>query len=379
MRLKYITDIVNGIKTIKAYCWEKIFYNKVEKSRENQLKYIHKSHIVTWVSLMFIMSSGYLMSIILFGYHWGVGRQITYSSSAAALTMITYISFRNLMVFFRGVKMMIMLNVVWTRADEIMQMESNIENLSVLQEDDLIDLAINCRNLTATWGFQILKDTYTGEVNGIDKATNNLININFDARKSDLIWVTGPVGSGKSTLLAAIMNELEVVEGEVKTRGKICYVEQEPFIMSQSIKENILFGESLDEERLNEVINLCWLDQDIELFEQGINTIIGERGIDLSGGQKARISLARAVYSNSDIYLLDDPLSALDHKVGKKIFDNWIKSFLNQKWIILVTHQVQLLKDEKKILYMEQGKLIDQGTYRHLNKSNRYIFNFYSF
>ena len=300
LRLKYITDIINGIKTIKAYCWEKIFYEKVEQARENQLKYIFKSHVVTCISLMFIMSSGYLMSIILFGYHWGVGRQITYSTSAISLTMIIYISFRNLIVFFNGVKMAIMLKVVWGRADEIMQMDDFIQNINSIKDIDHSDSAIICNNLNATWGFQVLKDKYTGEANIKDKPIHNLIDISFEAEKSDLICVIGSVGSGKSTLLAAIINELNVVSGELKTKGRISYVEQEPFIMSQSVKENILFGEPLDEERLQEVVSVCWLDQDIELFEQGIDTIIGERGIDISGGQKARISLARAVYSNAD-------------------------------------------------------------------------------
>ena len=179
---------------------------------------------------------------------------------------------------------------------------------------------IKINQLTASWGFQILRDIYTGDVDIKETQTNNLIDINLEANKTDLIAIIGQVGSGKTTLLAAIMNELIVVSGEAKTRGKIWYVEQEPFITSQSVKENILFGEPYEEEKFNKVIKACWLDTDIAIFKNGIETLIGERGIDISGGQKARISLARAAYSNSDIYLLDDPLSALDQKVGKKIY-----------------------------------------------------------
>ena len=164
------------------------------------------------------------------------------------------------------------------------------------------------------------------------------------------------------------MNELIVVSGDVKTRGKICYVEQEPFIMSQTVKENILFGEPYNEERLNKVIEVCCLKTDIEQFKNGIETLIGERGIDISGGQKARISLARAAYSNSDIYLLDDPLSALDQKVGKKIFEKWIWEFFSSKWVILVTHQVQLLSSINKIFIMDSGRITNQGTFDELNE-----------
>ena len=115
----------------------------------------------------------------------------------------------------------------------------------------------------------------------------------------------------------------------MKTRGRIAYVEQEPFIMSASVKDNITFGLPFDESKFINTIEVCWLEPDIQSFEYGIETQIGERGINISGGQKARVSLARAVYSDADIYLLDDPLSALDHKVGKEIFEKCIIWKLN--------------------------------------------------
>ena len=316
---------------------------------------------------MFAMSSGYLTSIVLFGYQIGIGRGLDYSTTMVSFTMITYISFRNLLLFFSALNFLFRLLAVLKRADEIISLDEQGNKNRAFEENESEDLAVKFDQFTATWGFSLLKDIYTGDVTVNENPTNNLVDISFEAKRSDLIAVIGTVGSGKSTLLAAVMNELSVVSGEVKTRGRICYVEQEPFIMSQTVKENILFGEPYDKERFNKVIEACCLDTDIALFKNGIDTIIGERGINVSGGQKARISLARAAYSNSDIYLLDDPLSALDQKVGKKIFEKCICKFLAPKCVILVTHQIQLLSNVQKIIIIEDGHILKKETFHELN------------
>ena len=376
-RINYIWDIINGIKTIKAYWWEKFFYDKVFEARKTQLNYVFKIYILFALAIMFSMSSGYLVSILLFGYQIGVGRELSYSTTMVSYTMMTYISFRNLLLFFSALNFFFRLLAIFKRADEILWLDEHSTETPTLEEHELEDIVIHINKLTASWGFQILKDIYTGDVDIKDNPTNNLVDISLDANKKDLIAIIGQVGSGKSTLLAAIMNELMVVSGEVKTRGKIWYVEQDPFIMSQTIKDNILFGEPYNEERFNSVIKACWLDRDIDIFDKGIETLIGERGINVSGGQKARISLARAAYSNSDIYLLDDPLSALDQKVGKEVYNKCICKFLANKWVILVTHQVQLLTNVKKIFILDNGKIVNEGTFEELNEF-RYLLFLYS-
>ena len=239
------------------------------------------------LAFMFSMSSGYLVSILLFGYQIGVGRELSYSTTMVSYTMMTYISFRNLLLFFSALNFFFRLLAIFKRADEILWLDEHSAETPTLEEHELEDIAVHINKLTASWGFQILKDIYTGDVDIKDNPTNNLVDISLDANKEDLIAIIGQVGSGKSTLLAAIMNELMVVSGEVKTRGKIWYVEQDPFIMSQTVKENILFGEPYDEERFNSVIKACWLDRDIDIFDKGIETLIGERGINVSGGQKS--------------------------------------------------------------------------------------------
>ena len=150
--------------------------------------------------------------------------------------------------------------------------------------------------------------------------------------------VVGKVGSGKTTLLHSIIEETRKMSGSLTVKGSVAYVEQEPYIFSTTIKQNILFGKRYDEALFQKAIEASQLSKDLEDFALGVDTIIGERGINISGGQRARISLARAIYTDADIYLLDDPLSAVDPQVARCIFNDGIKVALADKLVILVTH-----------------------------------------
>ena len=158
----------------------------------------------------------------------------------------------------------------------------------------------------------------------------------------------------QSSLLSAILGELEPLTGNCKVVGRMAYAPQEPWIFSGTVRQNILCGLEYDTERYNRVIEACALVDDIRLFPKGDSTSVGERGVSLSGGQKARINLARALYVEADIYLLDDPLSAVDAHVGRHLFDSGINSFLNGKIRVLVTHQLHYLKDADRILILNQ-------------------------
>lgn len=152
--------------------------------------------------------------------------------------------------------------------------------------------------------------------------------------------VVGQVGCGKTTLLHSLMNETRKISGDQTVKGAVAYVEQEPFIISGSIKDNILLGKVFNQEMFDKALKASQLEHDIEKFKKREDTVIGERGINISGGQKARISLARAVYSEADIYLLDDPLSAVDPQVASDIFEHCIQGALKDKLVVLVTHQL---------------------------------------
>ena len=187
-------------------------------------------------------------------------------------------------------------------------------------------------------------------------------NVDIDLKSGNLLMVCGKIGSGKTTLLYSIMEENRRVSGDMTVRGSIAYVEQEPFIFSGTVEENITFGLVYDEDRFIKAIKASCLDSDMKQLANGQKTVIGDRGINVSGGQKARISLARAIYQDADIYLLDDPLSAVDPEVANKIFDNAICGALKDKCVVLVTHQLQFMRKCPKIMILQDGKQLMIGT-----------------
>ena len=189
----------------------------------------------------------------------------------------------------------------------------------------------------------------------------------MEIKPGELVAIVGEVGCGKSSLLQAIINNLILLNPKecdgIHINGKIGYAAQIPWIQNETIRNNILFSEPFDEEKYNKVLNLCQLKEDLETFEGKDLTEIGEKGINLSGGQKVRISLARTIYNNPDIYLFDDPISALDANVGKKIMKNCIVKYLKGKTRVVVTHALSYLKYMDRIIYMKSGRIEWSGNY----------------
>lgn len=198
-----------------------------------------------------------------------------------------------------------------------------------------------------------------------------LKSINLKAPSGSFIAVVGAVGSGKSSLLSAILGEIEKIEGKVNVnRGtKIAFVPQLAWIQNATVKDNIIFGQEFDKRKYEKTIKSCALRQDLAMLSGGDETEIGEKGINLSGGQKQRISLARACYSDADLYLFDDPLSAVDSHVGKHILDEVLSSksgILKDKTRILVTNSMFALPHVDFIIVLKDGCLTESGTYEEL-------------
>ena len=209
--------------------------------------------------------------------------------------------------------------------------------------------------------------------NGDDVETAILTNVNLDIKENKLVLVTGPVGCGKSSLLLSFLDELPPTKGEVIHKGKVVYVPQTAWVFTGTLRENILFNQPFDEEKYQRTIEACDLNSDISRLPNGDNTVLGERGCSLSGGQRARVNLARAVYFDADIYLLDDPLSAVDAKVGKHIFEKCISGVLSNKIRILVTHQLQYLKNADYIVILDKGTIVKEGEYSEMKESGMEI------
>ena len=201
-----------------------------------------------------------------------------------------------------------------------------------------------------------------------DKRARILHNVTIEASPGSLVVVTGPIGSGKSTVLAAINKEVAINEGRILCSGTTAYVPQTPWVFPGTIRENITFGKDYDHERFTAVLEVCALMKDLQMFPDGDLSVVGEKGAVLSGGQQARISLARAVYADADVYLLDDPLSSVDAKVGQHIFEKCICDFLSAKTVLLVTHQINHMKRANQIVVLSKGEQITRGSYVELKE-----------
>lgn len=197
-----------------------------------------------------------------------------------------------------------------------------------------------------------------------------LKDIDLQVGRNELIAVVGGVGSGKSSLLAALAGDMRRTAGSVKCGARVAYCPQYAWIQNESVKENIVFGCEFDEPWYQEVVEACALQQDLDMLPAGDATEIGERGITLSGGQKQRINIARAIYFDADIVLLDDPLSAVDAHVGKHLFDKAICGLMSNKCRILATHQLHVINKVDRVVWMEDGKIEAVGTFDKLMETN---------
>ena len=193
-----------------------------------------------------------------------------------------------------------------------------------------------------------------------------LRNINFHAEGAKLVAITGPVGCGKSSLLLTILGELSTNQGQMTLQGNVAFVSQKPWVFSGTLRDNILFTNTYEPQRFSKVIRVCALEEDINVFPDGDLTMLGERGVVLSGGQRARIGLARAVYANADLYLLDDPLSAVDAEVAHHVFEQCICEMLSDRVRIFVTHQLHYLKYADHIILMQKAHIEWEGTYAEM-------------
>ena len=204
---------------------------------------------------------------------------------------------------------------------------------------------------------------------------NLLKGIKLKIKKGDLIGIIGDMGSGKTCLFNAILNNLDILNGQNKKiilNGTVAYVPQKAWILSDTVRNNIIFNNPYNEDKYNKIVKICQLEPDFELLKQGDLTVLSDKGDNLSGGQKTRITIARAIYSDSDIYLFDDPFSALDVYVGKNIFEKAIKKYLKGKTILVITHALQYLPMMDYVIKMKEGEIEYYGNVKDAEKQNFY-------
>ena len=257
--------------------------------------------------------------------------------------------------------------------NEKLVLTSNLENqlINSEQEDDNSKSDNKIEKNKNSENNQNIQDSNRNIIKNKETNVEKIIllkDINVQILKGEHIGIIGEVGSGKTCLLNAFINNLQVFsknnqKGNIKLSGKISFVSQNPWILNTTVEENILFFSKKDEEKYKKVISICQLESDLLTLQKGDQTEIGEKGLNLSGGQKARISIARAIYSDSEIYIFDDPLSALDAYVGMNLFKEVFNDYLKDKTFIISTHALQYLNFFDRIFYMVDGKIHWSGTY----------------
>ncbi|XP_036328974.1 multidrug resistance-associated protein 1 isoform X2 [Rhagoletis pomonella] len=350
-RVKLMNEVLSGIKVLKLYAWEPSFENQVLRIREKEIATLKSTAYLNAGTSFLWSCAPFLVSLVTFATYVLIDE----NNILDATKIFVSLSLFNILRFPLIMLPMLISNMVQTqvsvqRINKFMNSEELDPNS--VQHDPKESDPLIIRKGKFSWG----------------EGEETLKNIDMTVRKNTLCAVVGTVGSGKSSLIQALLGEMDKLSGRVNTVGSIAYVPQQAWIQNATVRDNILFGLEYDRKRYNRVVDACALRSDIEMLSAGDQTEIGEKGINLSGGQKQRISLARAVYSNADVYLLDDPLSAVDSHVGKHIFEEVVgpNGLLAKKTRVLVTHGITFLPQTDNIYVMKMGEISESGTYQEL-------------
>ncbi|CAO2838698.1 unnamed protein product [Amaranthus hypochondriacus] len=361
-RLKAFSEALVNMKVLKMYAWETHFMDGVVGARKMEFKWLSAVQWQNAFNFFLFFASPLLVPCATFAACYFLNIRLHASNVFTFLATLRLVQepIRTIPV---AVGVVIHARVSFARIVKFLAVpELQIEN--VRKANSMTNInghAIVMKSANLSW-----------EMNP-SKAT--LRDINLNVNPGEKVALCGEVGSGKSTLLAAILGELPYIDGIVDVSGRIAYVSQTAWIQSGTIRENILFGSAMDDLRYQETLRCCSLVRDLELLPYGDMTEIGERGINLSGGQKQRIQLARALYKDADIYLLDDPFSAVDAHTATSLLNHYVLEALSEKTVLLVTHQVDFLPAFHLCLLMSEGEIRRAGPYNELLASSPEFFD----
>ncbi|CCG82393.1 putative ABC metal ion transporter [Taphrina deformans PYCC 5710] len=352
-RTRLTTEILSNIKTIKLYAWEPAFLKKLFHVRnDKELRMLKKIGVLNAIANFTWSTAPILVSCSTFAVYTLVNKKpLTTDIVFPALTLFNLLSF----------PLAVLPQVITSIIESVVAVERLVKFLASgeLQQD-----AVVREEAVKRIGQESVK-IVDGNFHWGSKNEPTLKDINFSAHKGELSCVVGSVGAGKSSFLQACLGELHKSQGTVTTRGTVAYVAQSPWIMNASVRTNIVFGHKFDPQFYQRTVEACALSDDFKALPDGDETEVGEKGISLSGGQKARISLARAVYSRADVFFLDDPLSAVDQHVGKHLVHNVLgpQGLLKSKTRVLATNYVPVLSEADNILLLKNNVIFETGTY----------------
>ncbi|KAG5443091.1 Multidrug resistance-associated protein 1 [Clonorchis sinensis] len=356
-RIKMITEVLNGIRVIKLYAWEPSFADEVSRLRGEEMRYLRKFTYVQ--SLAFLWNCvPFFVGLSSFGVYIFLSEGGVLDAQKAFVSTSLFNILRFPLFMFPMVTSNLVQTYVSLRRIGRFLRRTEVDPNSCSHEDTPGVAAVIERG-----------------VFGWDPEGEPILqNISVQFPEGQLTSIMGKVGCGKSSLLQALLGEMELFNGRVNVKGSVAYVPQQPWIFNATLRDNILFHKPYNPVRYAKVIQACSLVPDLEILPNGDLTEIGDKGINLSGGQKQRVSLARACYADADIYLLDDPLSAVDAHVGLHILNEVLsrsKGLLSTKTCILTTHSSKALAFSDRVGLLSDGQVVELGTYRQLVRSRR--------
>ncbi|KAG0230887.1 Multidrug resistance-associated protein 1 [Actinomortierella wolfii] len=412
-RVRRITEVLSSIKVVKLYGWEEAYLARIRSIRESELGILmYLGYFFAIMSLIFI-SAPSILSLITFGFYalWGgPGRTPgVFTPKIVFVSLTIFNMLRNpISNLSHATTCTIDIIIAMKRVQRFLLREEldpqQINRIEALPSEGTPMISI--RQATFSWHGDRMKPCVAGEpgtalsINGGDgddpsehqrllESTSEddtlntwatqptLEDITLDIECAQLTAIVGRIGQGKSSLLSAILGEMYMWKGKVTMYGRsVAYVPQQAWIINATVRDNILFGRPFDANRYKQVIAACALLPDLTMLPAGDQTEIGERGINLSGGQKQRVALARAAYADADVYLLDDPLSAVDAHVEKLLWNRLIgpKGLLCSKTRVLVTHGIHRLRYMDRIVVLKDGKVAEHGTYVSLMDRQRMLY-----
>lgn len=364
-RVEVNAEVLSSMKIVKLQAWEEAFRETIQELRDKELAQLWKYQIWNSVSRSLWTFTPFAVALSTFACYVLLGNQLDVASALTALTLFDILRFP-----------LFMLPQVVNNIVEAAVSLERIRGFLLCDEHTPVGIGalttngVKLENVTAEYGDDVC-----------------LSDINLNIQPGEFVAVVGGVGCGKSSLINTILGEVTTT-GNVAVRGKLAFFAQTPFIMNATVRDNILFGNTkTDEELYQRALDVCALRHDLSLLPNGDSTEIGEKGITLSGGQKARIALARAVYHQADITVVDDALSAVDAHVAKKLFEDAMSELLRPRFhgdkrcLVLVTNALQYLNAPQvdRIVVIQEGRLVEAGTYGELiNKSDSVFSQFVS-
>eukprot|EP00743_Colponemidia_sp_Colp-15_P009208 GILK01010051.1.p1 GENE.GILK01010051.1~~GILK01010051.1.p1 ORF type:complete len:1442 (-),score=265.93 GILK01010051.1:79-4404(-) len=415
-RLAKMDEMLSGIRVIKMSAWEKLVLNRIRAIRSKEVSANRKASILRASNMALSYCTTTLVAFVSFTSYYYLGNDLDPSTVFYTISLFSIIQADMCLYFPIGLELFGSSRVGLQRLQQLLLLpEHDIPALqhtapstapssppspssrpSRTGRNSIIDAVTPRIKLSETVDSKIELPGYSPSpvsknknlhcsfpdsllvpivavkaercmLSWTDEQQPVLKDIALNIPQGSFVGIVGGVGAGKSSLLLALLNELPCLEGHLKVNGSLAYAEQEPWLLNESIRSNIIFGQPFEEGRYRDVIQACSLKSDLLSFSDGDRTIVSEGGSNLSGGQKARVALARAVYRQADVVLLDDPLSALDANVATQIFHNCFKEYLKGRTRILVTHHVEFMPEVDHIIILDQGTILGQGTFQELS------------